>query len=150
MSDNAVDLLLVEDSPDDVEFFKHAFEKTNVVCRIHVVADGVDAIEFVLGAGRYAGRGVARPPRLIVLDLKLPLIGGLEVLQRLKADKRTARVPIVVFSSSQEETDLLASYEHGANSYIVKPMEFDQFDVSVRILVEYWLELNQTPKTQIK
>ena len=144
MPDETVEILLVEDSAADVELFTHAFERAALTGRLHVVADGAEALEFMSSAGRYAGRNSARP-KIIVLDLKLPKVDGLEVLKRLKSDPRTASIPIVVFSSSQEERDLTASYKLGVNSYVVKSMDFDHFAESVRMLGQYWFQFNQTP-----
>jgi two-component system response regulator len=147
MAEETAEVLLIEDSPDDVAFFKHTFEKTGLPERLCVVADGAEALEFISSTGRHAGRNSTERPRIIVLDLKLPKLDGHEVLRRLKSDPHTWNIPIVVFSSSREERDLIASYKLGVNSYVVKPMDFDQFSESVRRLCEYWLDLNQTPKS---
>jgi CheY-like chemotaxis protein len=146
MTEEAAEILLIEDSPDDVAFFKHTFDKAGLTASLRVAADGAEALEFISCTGRYAGRNTAPRPNLIVLDLKLPKVDGLEVLRRLKSDPHNWNIPIVVFSSSQEERDLIACYKLGANSYVVKPMDFDRFSKSVRQLCEYWLGLNQTPK----
>lgn len=146
MPDQAAEILLVEDSPDDVAFFFRTFEKAGFTARLRAVPDGAEALDFLFATGRYAGRNRALRPRLVVLDLKLPKLSGLEVLRRLKTDPETRTIPIVVLSSSQEERDLIESYALGANSYIVKPMDFGQFGDSVRALGQYWLQFNQTPK----
>ncbi|MBE0544402.1 MAG: response regulator [Verrucomicrobia bacterium] len=146
MTDHTAEILLIEDSPDDAAFFKHTFAKSNLVARLNVVGDGAEALEFISSTGRHAGRNHAPSPRIIVLDLKLPKLDGLQVLRRLKSDPRTWNIPIVVFSSSEEESDLVASYKLGVNSYIVKPMDFDEFTESVQRLVEYWLRFNRIPK----
>lgn len=146
MSDETAEILLVEDSPDDVAFFVHTFEKARLAARLRVIPDGAEALEFVFCTGRHAGRNQSNRPKVIILDLKLPKVNGLEVLRRLKTDVRTRAIPVVVLSSSQEERDLIESYEIGVNSYIVKPMDFDEFGKSVRMLGQYWLQFNQTPK----
>ena len=146
MSEETAELLLVEDSPDDVAFFVHTFEKARLAARLRVIPDGAEALEFVFCTGRHAGRNPSNRPKVIILDLKLPKVNGLEVLRRLKSDVRTRAIPVVVLSSSQEERDLIESYEIGVNSYIVKPMDFDEFGKSVRMLGQYWLQFNQTPK----
>jgi len=146
MPEATAEVLLIEDSPDDVTIFRHTFKKAGLTMGLRVVSDGAEALEFVSCTGRYAGRTASSRPKIIVLDLKLPKVDGLEVLRRLKSEPRTRTIPIVVFSSSQEERDLVASYKLGVNSYVVKPMDFDQFTRSIRRLCEYWLELNHTPK----
>ncbi len=146
MPEQGAEVLLIEDSSDDVAFFKHTFEKAGLTAGLRVVSDGAEALEFVSGTGRYTAHNSASRPKIIVLDLKLPKVDGLEVLRRLKSDPHTWNIPIVVFSSSQEERDLVASYKLGVNSYVVKPMDFDHFTKSVRQLCDYWLGLNQTPK----
>lgn len=146
MSETAAEILLVEDSPDDVSFFVHTLVKAGLAARLQVLPDGAEALEFIFRTGRHAQRNAANRPKVIVLDLKLPKVDGLEILRRLKADPRTRTIPVVVLSSSQEERDLLESYELGVNSYIVKPMDFAEFGESVRLLGQYWLQFNQTPK----
>jgi CheY-like chemotaxis protein len=146
MSEETAEILLVEDSRDDADFFAHTFEKARLAARLHVIPDGAEALEFVFCAGRYASRSLSNRPKIIILDLKLPKVSGLEVLRQLKTDPRTRTIPVVILSSSQEERDLIESYEIGVNSYLVKPMDFDEFGQSVRMLGEYWLRFNQTPK----
>jgi two-component system response regulator len=148
MRDETLEVLLVEDSPDDAAFFIRAFEKTGLRARVHVAADGRQALDFVYGTGGHAGRNPANRPRVIFLDLKLPKIGGLEILRRLKGDPSMRSIPIVVLSSSQEERDLIESYALCVNSYVVKPMDLDQLTDSVRIMGQYWLQFNQTINTQ--
>jgi len=145
MSDAAAEIVLVEDSPDDADFFVHVFEKTGLAARLHILTDGAEALDFVFCAGRYAGRDPSCRPNVIILDLKLPKVNGLEVLRQLKGDPRTRSVPVVVLSSSQEERDLVASFELGANSYIVKPMEFEEFSQTARLIAQYWIQFNQAP-----
>lgn len=146
MADGVVEILLVEDSPDDVAFLVRTFDKASLTARLHVVTDGKEALDFVFCTGSYANRNPANRPKVIFLDLKMPKVGGLEVLRRLKTDPATAMIPVVVLSSSVEERDLVESYRSGVNSYIVKPMDFDQFAHTVRMIGRYWLEMNQTPK----
>jgi len=146
MSEEAVEVLLVEDSEDDVDFFIRSFKKSNISARLQVVCDGEDALEYIFCTGIHSGRHISQMPKVIFLDLKLPKVDGLEVLRRLKADENTRSIPVVVLTSSQEERDLVESYRLGVNSYIVKPMDFDRFDESVRLISRYWLQFNQTPK----
>lgn len=143
--DLPVEILLVEDNPNDVELTRHAFRENHLANSMHVVRDGAEALEFVFGTGRYEGRDTGIQPRLILLDLKLPLVDGLEVLRRIKGDVQTHRIPVVVLTSSAEERDVVESYELGVNSYIVKPVDFEQFTEAVRSLGLYWLLLNHPP-----
>ena len=146
MSDGPVEILLVEDNPNDVELALHALQKNKLSNRIHVARDGAEALDFIFGTGSHAGRSVNDVPKVILLDLKLPKVDGLEVLKRVKADPRTRMIPVVVLTSSREESDIVASYHLGVNSYIVKPIDFQQFTEAVRQLGMYWLLLNQPPK----
>jgi CheY-like chemotaxis protein len=145
MAEEFPEILLVEDSPDDVAFFVRTLEKAGLGTRLHAIPDGAEALDFIFGTGRYANRTTSPRPKVIILDLKLPKVSGLEILRRLKTDAKTRTIPVVVLSSSQEERDLVESYALGANSYIVKPMDFDAFGASVRTLGQYWLQFNQTP-----
>ncbi|MBI5880463.1 MAG: response regulator [Chloroflexi bacterium] len=145
MLDNPVEILLVEDNPNDVELTLHAFKRNNLTNRIHVVRDGAEALEYLFGVGAYAGRNVDQAPKVVLLDLKLPKVDGLEVLQRVKSDARTRTIPIVVLTSSREEGDIVRSYNLGVNSYIVKPVDFEQFTEAVRQLELYWMLLNRPP-----
>ena len=138
-------ILLVEDNQDDEELALLAFQKSNVANEVIVARDGEEALDYLFGTGPYAGRDVSLLPQVVLLDLKLPKVDGLEVLQRLRADPRTKRLPVVVLTSSKEEQDLLESYELGANSYVRKPVDFGQFLESVRQLQLYWLVLNEPP-----
>lgn len=141
-----VEILLVEDSPDDTAFFVHTLTKAGVTARLHIVADGAEALNYFFPATGQADSATPPLPRLIVLDLKLPKVDGLEVLRALKSNPRTQTIPVVVLSSSVEERDLAASYRLGANGYVLKPMDFDQYGECMRTLVRYWLQYNRTPK----
>jgi len=145
VTENHVEILLVEDNPNDLALTLRAFQKNNLANHIHVVRDGAEALEFILCTGAYANRNIENGPKVILLDLKLPLVDGLEVLRRIKADPRTQKIPVVVLTSSREERDIVESYQLGVNSYIVKPVDFEQFTASVRTLGMYWLLLNQPP-----
>jgi two-component system, response regulator len=138
-------ILLVEDNPDDVALTLYAFKKNNMLNRVVVAHDGVVALEYLFGTGAYAGRDPSVHPQLILLDLKLPKVDGLEVLRQLRADPRTHLTPVIVLTSSNEERDLVDSYQLGANSYIRKPVDFVQFVEAVRQLHLYWLVLNEPP-----
>lgn len=141
----SLEILLVEDNPNDVELTLRAFKKHNLSNRIQVCRDGAEALDYIFGEGQYSGRNVGNTPRVILLDLKLPKVSGLEVLQRIKSDPRTQKVPVVVLTSSKEERDLIDSYRLGVNSYIVKPVNFEQFTDAVQKVGLYWLLLNQAP-----
>lgn len=147
MEDRPVEILLVEDNPNDVELTLHAFKRNNLTNRVHIVRDGAEALEFIFATGAYAGRKVENGPKVILLDLKLPKVDGLEVLRQVKADPRTRTIPVVVLTSSREERDIVESYKLGVNSYIVKPVDFEQFTEAVRQLELYWVLLNQPPTT---
>jgi CheY-like chemotaxis protein len=140
------EILLVEDNPTDLELALRVFKKHRIANRIEVARDGVEALDFLFGEGAHAGRGSIQMPKVILLDLKLPKIGGIEVLRRIKSDPRTRTIPIVVLTSSREEKDLLESYQLGVNSYIVKPVDFDQFSDCLRDIGMYWLLSNTPPQ----
>lgn len=140
------EILLVEDNPTDLELALLVFKKHRIANRIEVARDGEEALDFLFGEGAHAGRGSIQIPKVILLDLKLPKIGGIEVLRRIKSDPRTRTIPIVVLTSSREEKDLLESYQLGVNSYIVKPVDFDQFSDCLRDIGMYWLLSNAPPK----
>ena len=145
MVEITVEILLVEDNPNDVELTLHAFKHHNLSNRIHVVSDGEEALEFLFCTGAYSQRSMKNGPKVILLDLKLPKVDGLEVLRRVKGNPRTRIIPVVVLTSSREERDIVESYSLGVNSYIVKPVDFEQFTESVRQLGLYWVLLNQPP-----
>lgn len=149
MTAREVDILLVEDNNDDVELTLHALRKENLANNIHVARDGEEALEFLFCNGTHAARSFDHPPRLILLDLKLPKLDGMEVLKRLKADLRTRTIPVVILTSSKEERDLVNGYNLGANSYIQKPVDFDQFRHTVKNVGLYWLLINQPPVTDL-
>ena len=138
-------ILLVEDNPDDVALALRAFKRHDVQSEIVVARDGLEALDYLFGRGAYAGRDLGSMPQLILLDLKLPRIDGMEVLRRVRAEKRTCLLPVVILTTSREEQDLIDGYTLGANSYICKPIDFEQFVETVRQLNLYWLVLNETP-----
>jgi two-component system response regulator len=138
-------ILLVEDNSDDEELTRLAFEQSNIVNRLVTVRDGAEALDYLFATGIWAGRAAEEHPCLVLLDLKLPKIGGLEVLRRLRDDPRTRLLPVVILTSSVEEQDVIRGYDLGCNSYIRKPVDFEQFTEAVRILGLYWLVLNQPP-----
>lgn len=142
---NAIELLIVEDNPQDLELMLRALRKANLANRVHVCRDGAEALEFVFCEGPHADRKMGETPRVVLLDLKLPRIDGLEVLKRIRGDERTRTVPVVVLTSSKEQRDIVESYRLGVNSYIVKPVNFERFSTAVRDLGMYWLLLNQPP-----
>jgi len=138
-------ILLVEDNPDDVELTIRALAKSHVANKLDLVADGVEAMEYLAGTGKFAGRDPSVLPQVVLLDLKMPRMDGLEVLRRIREDERTRLLPVVVLTTSSEERDRIESYKLGANSYIRKPVDFVQFAESVRQLGLYWLVLNEAP-----
>jgi two-component system, response regulator len=145
MNDSHVEILLVEDNPNDIKLALHAFRTHNLANQVHVVRDGAEALEFIFCTGRYDQRNFNDTPKVILLDLKLPLVDGLEVLRQVKSNPRTQIIPVVIMTASREERDVVESYQIGVNSYIVKPVDFDQFTEAVRQLGYYWLLLNQLP-----
>ena len=145
VQEGAVDILLVEDNPFDAELALVALKENRLANRVFHVEDGEEALDFLFSRGRYADRGKRQLPRVVLLDLKLPKVDGLEVLRQIKTDPETRLIPVVVLTSSREERDVVESYRLGVNSYIVKPVEFEKFSSSVRDLGFYWLLLNQPP-----
>lgn len=140
-----VDILLVEDQPHDAELALRALEKLDLNERVSVVRDGAAALDFIFGRGDHAERDVDDAPRLILLDLKLPKVSGIDVLRALKSDKRTRRIPVIVLTSSGEACDVDACYTLGVNSYVVKPVDFAQFTETVQQIGTYWLNTNEPP-----
>jgi CheY-like chemotaxis protein len=138
-------ILLVEDNVDDVILTLRVFKKNNIANEIIVARDGVEALDYLFGTGNYKERDMSVMPALILLDLKLPKMDGQKVLERLRADKRTKRLPVVILTSSKEEQDIITSYDHGANSYIRKPVDFNKFVEAIHHLEIYWLLLNESP-----
>lgn len=138
-------ILLVEDNPDDEALTLRALKKNNILNEVVVARDGEEALEYLFGTGKYDGRDTNVQPQLILLDLQLPKLSGLEVLKRLREDERTKLQPVVILTTSSEETDVIASYECGANSYTRKPVDFNQFIEAVKQLGLYWLVLNEAP-----
>jgi two-component system, response regulator len=145
MTQQSVELLLVEDNPNDVELTLHALRKHRLANSISVVRDGAEALDFLFCAGEYAGRAPDQQPKVILLDLKLPKLSGLEVLRRIREEPRTRTIPVVVLTSSNEDQDITEAYRLGVNSYIVKPVDFEQFMKAAQELGLYWLLLNQPP-----
>jgi two-component system response regulator len=145
---NAVEILIVEDTPQDLQLTLRALQKAKLTNHIHVARDGAEAIEFIFAEGPHAGRKIEDTPKVILLDLKLPKIDGIEVLRRIKNDSRTNAIPVVVLTSSKEQKDVVESYRLGVNSYIVKPVNFERFASAVQELGMYWLLLNQPPKVE--
>lgn len=148
MSTDMIEILLVEDNPNDEELTLYALRKNNITNHIQVVHDGAEALEYLFCMGAYAHRKINDPPKVVLLDLKLPKVDGLDVLKRIKADVRTRTIPVVMLTSSQEERDIVESYQLGVNSYIVKPVDFEQFTDIVCQLGLYWMLLNKTPATE--
>lgn len=145
MSNKTVLILLIEDNPDDEELTLLAFEQSQMSSEVVVARDGVEALDYLFGTGKFADRNLDVMPALVLLDLQLPRINGLEVLQRLRTDNRTKFIPVVILTTSNEQQDLINSYKLGCNSYIRKPVDFDQFQIAVQQLGMYWLLLNEPP-----
>jgi two-component system response regulator len=145
VNSNEVDILLVEDSQDDVDLALHALRRENLSNNIFVVRDGEEALDFLFCREAFAQRSFDHPPKLVLLDLKLPKVDGIEVLRQIKGDPRTKIIPVVIMTSSKEERDLVNGYNLGANSYIQKPVDFDQFRGTVKQVGLYWLLTNQAP-----
>ncbi len=143
---DATEVLLVEDNLHDVELTLRALKKNNFANTIHVVSDGEEALDYFFATGKYSDRDINLTPKLVILDLKLPKVDGLEILRRVKSDDRTKSIPIVILTSSKEERDIVEGYKLGANSFIVKPVDFDKFLAMVKELGMYWLLLNEPPK----
>ena len=138
------DILYIEDNPNDIELTLRALRKHNVANSIQVIKDGEEALEYIFATGRYIERDKNERPKIILLDLKLPKVGGLEILKRLKSEEQTQNIPVVVLTSSSEEQDILESYNYGVNSYVVKPIKFENFSEAVSTLGLYWLLINES------
>jgi two-component system, response regulator len=141
-----IEVLLVEDNPNDVELTLRALQKHNLANNVYTVKDGEEALEYIFCTGRYSGRDISFPPKVIFLDLKLPKVSGLEVLRKIKSDDKTKAIPVVVVTSSQESQDIQECYKLGVNSYIQKPIEFDNFVKAISDVGLYWLAVNKSPK----
>lgn len=142
---NLVEILMIEDSAEDAELALRALKENKIANAIHLIKDGAEALDFVFCSGKYAGRDFKNPPKIILLDLKLPKVDGIEVLRRIKSDERTKIIPVIVLTSSKEEQDIIMSYKLGVNSYIVKPVNFEKFVVVMKNLELYWLLTNKSP-----
>ena len=145
MSISPVDILLVEDNPDDLDLTLYALKRNNLANAVHIVRDGEEALDFVFCRGAFQNRSFDDPPKVVLLDLKLPKVDGLEVLRAMKNDRRTKAVPVVVMTSSKEQRDMVEGYQLGVNSYIQKPVDFDEFRNLIKQLGFYWLVVNQPP-----
>ena len=143
--DQNVDILLVEDNPNEAQLTIRSFKKSNVANRLIHIDDGAEALDFIFARNKYAGRRIENLPKLILLDLKLPKLSGLEILKKVKEDERTKIIPVIVLTSSKEEPDIIACYKLGVNSYIVKPVNFDSFSKAIVELGMYWMFLNVPP-----
>ncbi len=141
----STEILLVEDNPNDVELTLHALRAEKLINRIEVARDGEEALDYLFCRGKHANRSFDAPPRMVLLDLKLPKVDGLEVLRTIKSDPRTKAIPVVILTSSREEKDMIEGYQNGTNSYIQKPVDFEQFRQTIRQLGLYWLVVNQPP-----
>lgn len=143
--DNQVEILLVEDNPDDVELALHALRRNNLANKIHVVRDGAEALDFLLSGEHHNEHSLFKLPKVILLDLKLPKVDGLEVLRQIRKNRRTRFIPVVMLTSSDQEADIVESYQLGVNSFIRKPVDFEKFTEAIRQIGFYWLILNQPP-----
>ena len=150
MNSDEVDILLVDDSQDDVELTLHSLRSENLANRVFVAHDGEEALDFLFCSGPHAERSIDHPPKLVLLDLKMPKVDGMQVLKQIKSDERTRTIPVVLMTSSREERDMVSGYDLGVNSYLQKPVDFDDFRKMVKALGLYWLVINQPPVTNGK
>jgi CheY-like chemotaxis protein len=147
MNSNEIDILLVDDSQDDIDLTLHALRSESLANRVFIARDGEEALDFLFRSGPHSQRSFEQPPKLVLLDLKLPKIDGMQVLKQVKGDSRTRTIPIVMMTSSREECDMLNGYDLGVNSYLQKPVDFERFRKMVKLLGLYWLVTNQPPVT---
>jgi two-component system response regulator len=147
MNANEIDILLVDDSQEDVDLTLHALRAENLANRVFIARDGEEALEFLFCTGLHAERSFEHPPKLVLLDLKMPKVDGMQVLKRVKGDARTRTIPVVLMTSSREERDMVSGYDLGVNSYLQKPVDFDEFRKMVKLLGMYWLVTNRPPLT---
>lgn len=145
MNSNEVEILLVDDSQDDIDLTLHALRGENLASRVFVARDGAEALDFLFCTGPHAARSFDQPPKLVLLDLKMPKVDGMEVLKQVKSDPRTRTIPVVLMTSSKEERDMVSGYDLGVNSYLQKPVDFEQFRKMVKLIGLYWLVTNQPP-----
>jgi two-component system, response regulator len=150
MSANEVDILLVDDSQDDLDLTLHALRAENLANHVFIARDGEEALDFLFCSGPHSGRSFDRPPKLVLLDLKMPKVDGMQVLMRVKGDARTRTIPVVLMTSSREERDMVSGYDLGVNSYLQQPVDFDEFRKMVKLLGLYWLVTNRPPVTNGK
>ena len=144
-----VQILLVDDSPEDVELTLRALRRSKIVNEIQVAEDGAEALDFLFCRGLYRDRAFSHPPNLVMLDLKLPKIGGLDVLKAIRADERTKAIPVVILTSSREQKDLIKGYDLGVNAYVQKPVDFEQFGEAIRHIGMFWILVNQPPPPEL-
>jgi two-component system response regulator len=145
MSETAVEILIVEDNPNDLEMTLRALKRSNIANNVETVSDGEEALDFLFARGRYTGRSIGDAPSVVFLDLKLPKVDGIEILRIMRSDPRTRTIPVVIITSSAEERDRVASYDIGANSFVVKPIESDAFTKTMAAVGYYWLAINRGP-----